>query len=113
MAGVSSGDAFANGVGVPRLRLDPASDVASGPALPERPARAPGFGAGACSRTALIPWWADVADRDDRGFLAVDDSPVAAAGALAPLRCGKCVTRPAAVAAETRENANCAVAAQK
>lgn len=68
---------------------------------------------GACSRTVLFPWWADVADRNDRGFLAVDDSPVAAAEALAQLRCDKCVTRPAAVAAETRENANCAVAAQK
>ena len=64
---VSGGDALAEGLEAPHLRLDPASDVVSGPALPECPAIVPGRAQGFVSRdrcrAVLLPRPTVLADR--------------------------------------------------
>lgn len=78
------GDAFAESLEAPHLRLDPASDMASGPAFPERPTVAEGGAQGCVSgdrgRAVLFPRPPVLADRDDRRSLAADDGVVTAAG---------------------------------
>ena len=80
---ISCGDALAEGLEAPHFRLDPASDMVSGPSLPERPAIVPGgakgFVSGDCRRAVLFPRPTVFADRDDRRGLTVDDGGMAAA----------------------------------
>ena len=77
-----------------RIRLDPASDMASGPALPERPtevaSRGQGFVSADCGRAVLFPRPIVFADRDDRRSLAVDDGVKAAASVIGAIG-GHCV----------------------
>lgn len=88
--GVSCRDAFAKGLQAPHFCLDPASDVISGPSLPERPAIVPGGAQGLvssdCRRAVLFPRPPILADRDDRGGLTVDNGGVAAAGVIGTVR---------------------------
>jgi hypothetical protein len=87
--GVSCGDALTEGLeaahplpgnGLPanheRVRLDPASDVVSGPPLPERPAivasGAQGLVSRNCSRAIFLPRPSVLADWYDRRGLPVD-----------------------------------------
>jgi len=99
--GVSRGDAFSEGLQASHLGLDATSAMISGPTLPERPAVVPGgaqgFVAGAGCRTVLFPWAPVLADRDDRGGLAVDDGGVASARVIGAVRC------PATVCQANRE----------
>jgi hypothetical protein len=78
---VPCGDALAEGFQAPYLRLDPASDMVSCPVLPECPAVVPGGAQVLISRNRrwaiLFPGSPVLADRDDRGGLAVDDGGVA------------------------------------
>jgi len=77
-------DAFAECLEAAHLRLDPASNVIAGPALPEGPAIMPGgaqgFVSGPCCRAVFLPGPTVLADRDDRDGLAFDDGRLAAAG---------------------------------
>lgn len=86
---VSRGDAFSECLEAPHLGLDPASEVISGPALPERPSIVPGgtqrFVAGDCGRAVFFPRPAVLSDRDDGSGLAVDDGSVAAARIIGPV----------------------------
>jgi hypothetical protein len=87
--GVSGGDAFAEGLEAPHLRLDPTSDVVSRPSLPECPAVVPGgaegFVSGDCGRAILFPRPPVLAGRDDWSGLPVDDGRVATAGVIGPI----------------------------
>ena len=86
---VSSGDAAAEGLEAARFCFDPASDMVSGPSLPECssvvPVGAQGVVSGACCRTVLLPWPPIHADGDDGGGLAVDDCRMATAGFMRPV----------------------------
>ena len=86
---VSCGDAFAKGLEAPHLRLDPASDVVSCPALPECPAVMPcgaeGLVSGSRCRAILFPGPTVLADRDDSDSLPVDNSIVTAAGVISAI----------------------------
>jgi hypothetical protein len=102
--GVSCGDAFAKDLqsahplpgsrlraNNERFRLDPASYMVSGPALPERPAIVPGgaqsFGPDDCSRAVLFPRPAVLSDRYDWNGLPVDDGSVATARVIGAVHC--------------------------
>jgi hypothetical protein len=93
---VPCGDALTEGFQAPHLRLDPASDVVSGPALPECPAivlgGAQSFVSRDCGRAVLFPRAPVLADRDDRGGLAVDDGGVASSRVTGAVHCpaGSC-----------------------
>ncbi len=108
--GVSGGDALTEGFETPHLCLDPASDVVSGPALPECPAIVPGgtqgFVSSDCSRTVLLPRPPVLADRDDCSGLPVNDGRVATAGALDTRKCHDVIAaRGAAAIIPPRKNA--------
>lgn len=83
---VSCCDAFTEGLQAPHFRLDAAADMVSRPALPECPAIVPGgaqgFVSGVCGGAVRFPGSTVLADRNDRGGLAVDDGGVAAAGVI-------------------------------
>ena len=89
--GVSGADAVCERLGAAHPCLDPASNLASGPALPECPAGVPGgtqgFVSGDRGGAVLFSRTPVPADRDDRGNLAVDDRRRAAAGVICPI-CG-------------------------
>jgi hypothetical protein len=86
---IARGDAFFEDLEAAHLRLDAASDMVSGPTLPERPAVVPGgsegFVAGGGGRTVLFPGPTVLADRYDRDGLSVDDGCVSAAGVVCPI----------------------------
>ena len=83
---VSCCDAFTEGLQAPHLDLDPASDMVSCTSLPERPAivlgGTQGFVSGDCGGAVRFPGSTVLADRNDRGGLAVDDGGVTAAGVI-------------------------------
>lgn len=83
---IFGGDAFAKVFQTAHLRLNPASDVVSRPALTECPAVMPcsteGLVSGSRDRAIFFPEQAVLADGDDCAGLPVDDSVVAAAGVI-------------------------------
>jgi len=78
---VSCSDAFTESLEAPHLRLDPASDMVSCPAFPERPAIVPGcaqgFVSGDCCRAVLFPGPTVLPDRNDRHTFSSDRRPAA------------------------------------
>ena len=83
---VSGADAVSERFEASHLRLDPASDMVSGPTLPECPAVVPGgtqgFVSGNRGGAVFFPRPPVLANRDDLGSLVVDDRREAVAGVI-------------------------------
>jgi hypothetical protein len=81
---VPCSDALAEGLEATHLVFSAAAGVVTRPALPECPAVVPGgtqgFISGDCGGAVRFPGATVLADRNDRGGLAVDDGSVTAAG---------------------------------